>query len=48
MDPQNKTKKSANVFQCNAGQILVKTLNVNTCITLETEMRSKALPIYAI
>jgi hypothetical protein len=33
-------------FHSNAGQILVKTLTVNTCITLETETHSKELPIY--
>jgi len=48
MGPQNKTKKSANVFHSNAGEILVNTLTVNTCITLETETRSKALHIHAI
>jgi hypothetical protein len=42
MGPQNKTKKSADVFHSNAGQVLVKTLTVNTCITLETETLSKA------
>jgi hypothetical protein len=47
MGTQNKTKKSANVFHSNVGQILAKTLTVNTCVTLETEMRSKALPVYA-